>query len=79
LVEQKIIKILGGGMTPEELRNFMETEDLLTQQELAQMLGVSQPTVCDWLAGEHAIPNWVGRFTLFFSLAPVGLKRRMRL
>lgn len=29
----------------------------LTQKDLAEMLGVSQPTVCAWEAGVTAIPS----------------------
>jgi transcriptional regulator with XRE-family HTH domain len=39
----------------EALRNWL-TESKKTQAELAQALGVSQPTVSDWLKGKFS-PN----------------------
>jgi len=57
-------------MTPDELRDWRDTQ-LLSQQGLADQLGVDHMTISRWERGERAIPS-------FLHLALQALSARTR-
>ena len=46
-------------LTPEELRNW-RLKHGLTQQQLAELLGVRHSTISRWETGKHPIPKYMG-------------------
>jgi DNA-binding transcriptional regulator YiaG len=45
-------------MTPEEFKKIRQQAEL-SQQELAEKIGVKQPRVSDWEKGKRVIPAYI--------------------
>ena len=46
-------------LTPESLRALLDSQELISQRDQAEWLGVGQATVSRLLAGTQKIPKWL--------------------